>query len=81
MAEQKHKLTQELKSESESESESELIQEPIVMEAKNNLETTTQQKTIHSHDLLQHGKEIFILHRGDQYRLRCTRNDKLILTK
>tara|TARA_B110000438_G_scaffold51831_1_gene52157 strand:+ start:591 stop:830 length:240 start_codon:yes stop_codon:yes gene_type:complete len=79
MTEQKHKLTQEHKSESESESE--LIQEPIVMEAKNNLETTTQQKTIHSHDLLQHGKEIFILHRGDQYLLRCTRNGKLILTK
>ena len=77
MTEQKHKLTQEHKSESESE----LIQEPIVMEAKNNLETTTQQKTIHSHDLLQHGKEIFILHRGDQYLLRCTRNGKLILTK
>ena len=79
MTEQKHKLTQEHKSESESESE--LIQEPIVMEAKNNLETTTQQKSIHSHDLLQHGKEIFILHRGDQYLLRCTRNGKLILTK
>ena len=66
---------------SNSESESELTQEPILMEAKNNLETTTQQKTIHSHDLLQHGKEIFILHRGDQYLLRCTRNGKLILTK
>lgn len=79
MTKQKHKLTQEHKSESESESE--LIQEPIVMEAKNNLETTTQQKTINSHDLLQHGKEILILHKGDQYHLRCTRNGKLILTK
>ena len=77
MTEQKYKLTQEHKSESESE----LTQEPIVMEAKNNLETTARQKTIHSHDLLQHGKEIFILHRGDQYLLRCTRNGKLILTK
>jgi hemin uptake protein HemP len=62
-------------------SESELTQEPIVMEVKNDLEKTTRQNAIHSHDLLQHGKEIFILHRGDQYLLRCTRNGKLILTK
>ena len=71
----------ESESESKSKSESELTQEPIVMEAKNHLETTARQKTIHSHDLLQHGKEIFILHKGDQYLLRCTRNGKLILTK
>ena len=81
MAEQKHKLTQELKSESESESESELIQEPIVMEAKDHFEITVLQKVIHSHDLFQNGKEVFILHNGSQYLLRCTRNDKLILTK
>ncbi len=62
-------------------SEPELTQEPIVMEAKNHFEITVLQKVIHSHDLFQNGKEVFILHNGSQYLLRCTRNDKLILTK
>tara|TARA_B110000467_G_C17880755_1_gene244695 strand:+ start:263 stop:460 length:198 start_codon:yes stop_codon:yes gene_type:complete len=62
-------------------SESKLIKEPDVMEKKTNSDLPNQLKTIHSHDLLQHGKEIFILHKGDQYHLRCTRNGKLILTK
>ena len=31
--------------------------------------------------LLQGGREVLILHGGDCYRLRHTRNDKLILTK
>lgn len=31
--------------------------------------------------LLQGGHELLILHGGDCYRLRHTRNDKLILTK
>ncbi|MEM8817599.1 MAG: hemin uptake protein HemP [Pseudomonadota bacterium] len=36
---------------------------------------------IEAHELFQGQKEIAILFRGDTYRLRITRNDKLILTK
>ena len=31
--------------------------------------------------LLASGKEIILVHKDTQYRLRLTRNDKLILTK
>jgi len=31
--------------------------------------------------LLQGGRELRIAHAGEEYRLRLTRNDKLILTK
>lgn len=33
-----------------------------------------------SHLLLVHGRELIIEHAGREYRLRLTRNDKLILT-
>ena len=59
----------------------ELTKEPIAMETTNNLNSPNRHKTINSHELLQNGKEVFILHKGDQYHLRCTRNGKLILTK
>ncbi|MEP6880603.1 MAG: hemin uptake protein HemP [Dokdonella sp.] len=36
---------------------------------------------IDSQHLLQGGRELFIAHAGKEYRLRLTRNDKLILTK
>ncbi len=36
---------------------------------------------IDSQHLLQGGRELFIAHAGEEYRLRLTRNDKLILTK
>ena len=55
--------------------------EPTVMETTKNLNSSNLCKTIHSHELLQNGKEIFILHKGHQYHLQCTRNGKLILTK
>lgn len=38
-------------------------------------------KLISSESLFGLGKEILIQHRGEQYHLRVTRNDKLILTK
>lgn len=38
-------------------------------------------KLISSESLFSMGKEILIQHRGEQYHLRVTRNDKLILTK
>jgi len=36
---------------------------------------------IRSTDLFQGEKELVIRHRGEEYRLRITRNGKLILTK
>ena len=38
-------------------------------------------KSIHSDTLFSDGDEVFIQHQGAQYRLRRTRNGKLILTK
>lgn len=37
--------------------------------------------TLRSEDLLRGGREILIQHASDVYRLRITRNGKLILTK
>ena len=31
--------------------------------------------------LFQRGREVVIVHRGQEYRLRITKSDKLILTK
>lgn len=36
---------------------------------------------IDSHRLFEQGPEVAIRHKGQLYRLRITRNDKLILTK
>ncbi|MET4699725.1 hemin uptake protein HemP [Constrictibacter sp. MBR-5] len=38
-------------------------------------------QVIESNQLLSSGPEILIRHKGEFYRLRRTRNDKLILTK
>lgn len=38
-------------------------------------------KLVSSENLFGTGKEVLIQHRGEQYHLRLTRNDKLILTK
>ena len=40
-----------------------------------------QNKRIYSNTLFLHGDEVFIQHHGTEYRLRHTRNGKLILTK
>lgn len=36
---------------------------------------------LHSEHLFSMGREIRILHEGEEYRLRLTRNNRLILTK
>jgi hemin uptake protein HemP len=36
---------------------------------------------VKSEELLRGGQEIIITHQGETYRLRITRNNKLILTK
>lgn len=38
-------------------------------------------RTLQSRDLMQGCSQIEIVHRGEVYRLRITRQDKLILTK
>lgn len=36
---------------------------------------------IESRELFRQGRELIIVHQGQEYRLRLTRNDKLILNK
>ena len=36
---------------------------------------------VESASLFQRGREVIIVHRGQAYRLRITKSDKLILTK
>lgn len=43
--------------------------------------TTPQRLRLKSEELFRHGNEIVIDHHGAEYRLRLTRNDKLILNK
>jgi hemin uptake protein HemP len=38
-------------------------------------------RRLHSEFLFSQGDEVFIQHQGEEYRLRRTRNGKLILTK
>ena len=40
-----------------------------------------REPTLRSEELLRGAAEVVILHRGERYRLRCTRNGKLILYK
>jgi|TARA_B100000282_G_scaffold48618_1_gene30557 hemin uptake protein HemP len=42
---------------------------------------TGQARQIQVEDLMGMDREIIILHQGDEYRLRMTSNNKLILTK
>ena len=43
--------------------------------------TNESRVRVDSQHLLKGGRELFIAHGGEEYRLRLTRNDKLILTK
>ncbi len=43
--------------------------------------TSAAPRHITSQALLEGGREVVIQHQGDEYHLRLTRNDKLILTK
>lgn len=42
---------------------------------------TTRLPTLHSQNLFALTKEVRIEHQGEEYRLRLTRNNRLILTK
>jgi hemin uptake protein HemP len=54
---------------------------PEVDVNQRNFAVLEQNRRIYSDTLFLHGDEVFIQHRGEQYRLRRTRNGKLILTK
>jgi hemin uptake protein HemP len=49
--------------------------------AKIPTESPNRQRTLRSEDLLQGAKEVLIAHGEETYRLRLTRNGKLILHK
>lgn len=58
-----------------------LASEAVVEKKKAYFDLSDQSKSIYSDALFLHGDEVFIQHRGEQYRLRRTRSGKLILTK
>lgn len=43
--------------------------------------TTANKPRLQSQELFRHSSELIIEHRGEEYRLKLTRNDKLILNK
>lgn len=58
--------------------------EQLVMNAPFQMLNNSTSQTLpmlHSHHLFALGREIRILHEGEEYRLRLTRNNRLILTK
>ncbi len=60
-------------------SQSNTIPETVIDQRKFGM--PDQSRSIYSEVLFSQGDEIFIQHQGAQYRLRRTRNGKLILTK
>ena len=58
-----------------------LVPEAVVEKDEDHFVMSNRSKPIYSDTLFSHGDEVFIQHQGEQYRLRRTRNGKLILTK
>ena len=58
-----------------------LLTTPETTVDKQNVVMLDRNRRIYSDSLFSHGDEVFIQHQGEQYRLRRTRNGKLILTK
>ena len=54
---------------------------PFNLFTRNNNELAQALPMLYSHNLFSLGKEIRIMHAGEEYRLRLTRNNRLILTK
>ena len=54
---------------------------PAADVGKRNFVPMEENIRLYSDALFSHGDEVFIQHQGEQYRLRRTRNGKLILTK
>ena len=60
---------------------SEPIASAVVKSCTTLIETKVPQARLHSKELFGTAHEIVIEHAGDEYRLRLTRQGKLILTK
>lgn len=56
------------------------LQRPFLMEPREEPKPTSKPR-LRSEDLFRAGCELIIEHRGEEYRLKLTRNDKLILNK
>ena len=54
---------------------------PVTEGNKHKLTVVTRKQILYSEALFKHGEEVLIQHHDEQYSLRRTSNDKLILTK
>ena len=54
---------------------------PVTERNKHKLTVVTRKQILYSEALFEHGEEVLIQHHDEQYSLRRTSNDKLILTK
>ena len=54
---------------------------PVTKGNKHKLTVITRKQILYSDTLFEHGEEVLIQHHDEQYSLRRTSNDKLILTK
>lgn len=54
---------------------------PPLFSATSRANTSDSRLRLRSCDLFKAGSELIIEHRGEEYRLKLTRNDKLILNK
>lgn len=57
------------------------LQRPTFFTAGAESTTPAVKPRLRSEDLFRSGCELIIEHRGEEYRLKLTRNDKLILNK
>lgn len=57
------------------------LDNPLPQDLKRRYLVHDRSKPIGSENLFAAGNEVLIEHQGEQYRLRVTRNGKLILTK
>jgi hemin uptake protein HemP len=54
---------------------------PPLFSTAGRMNTYDSRLRLRSSDLFKSGSELIIEHRGEEYRLKLTRNDKLILNK
>lgn len=58
-----------------------LLQQPTVLSSLATPRPAAAKQCVCSEDLFRNSTELIIEHRGEEYRLKLTRNDKLILNK
>jgi len=57
------------------------LQRPNLFPILGSVRPAPSKTRLKSEDLFRNGCELIIEHRGEEYRLKLTRNDKLILNK